>query len=122
IGYGITQSMGEEIFFVTIGRMAGFGVASFVGGWGLHLFTGLIIGVIFVGMATHQRSLNLASMGKSIGIGVVAGVVVWIVFFLPVLSLALPSAPVRLDLLMGSLILHIVYGTVTAAVARSLLR
>lgn len=122
IGFALTQSVGEEIFFVTIARMVGFGDASLAGGWGLHLLTGLIIGVIFLEITTRLRRFNLTSMGKSAGLGAVAGIVVWIIFFMPVLSLALPAAPIRVDLLIGSLILHVIYGSVTGSVARSLLR
>ncbi|MCS4538884.1 MAG: hypothetical protein HYY67_08515 [Thaumarchaeota archaeon] len=122
IGFALTQSMGEEIFFVTVAKLMGLGSASFVGGWGLHIITGLIVGAIFMSITARVGTFRLAGVGKSVGVGVVAGIVVWVVWFVPLISVLIPGSLSRGDLLIGALILHIVYGTITAVIARMFLR
>ena len=122
IGFALTQSAGEEIFFVTVAKLMGLGSASFVGGWVLHIITGLIIGAIFVLITALVGAFRLTGIGKAVGVGIVAGIVVWTVWFVPLISVMISGSLSRGDLLIGALILHILYGTVTAAIARMLIR
>ena len=122
IGFALTQSMGEEIFFVTVAKVMGLGSASFVGGWSLHIITGLIVGAIFVSITARIGIFHLAGVVKSVGVGVITGIVVWVVWFVPLISVLIPNSLSRGDLLIGALILHIVYGTITAVIARMFVR
>jgi hypothetical protein len=60
-------------------------------GFGLHLLTGTILGAICGGIAVRVESqkniTNMFSPYKSILMGIVTGIVVWLVLFLPVTAL-----------------------------------
>ncbi len=55
-------------------------------------------------------------------VGVLAGVVVWVVVYVPVAAVLVPADPTMVMFAVGSLVLHMVFGIVTALVAISLLR
>ncbi len=114
------SSTNTEIFFITVARRLGMGSTSVVGGWGLHILTGVVAGSIFVGTTARVKQLGLTNIRKAVAVGVGAGISIWSVLFLPVTAVLVPE---NLNgLVIGALIFHIIYGTITASIAFILLR
>ncbi len=117
-----SMAMGQEVPYVTIARNMGFGDFAVIGGWILHFIVSLVAGGVFVGVTGLVKSLALKTSRKSLWIGALAGVAVWIIVDLPVTGAWAPADLTTPVFAVGTFIIHIVYGTVTALVAVSLLR
>ena len=80
-------------FYAVIGISLGSNdfVASAYLGFGLHLFTGTILGAIFGGIAVRvemrKNITNVFSPYRSILMGIGTGILVWLVLFLPITAL-----------------------------------
>lgn len=122
LGYLLAQSVGQEIFFVKIATNLGMGDSSVVGGWALHILTGLIVGAIFVSATAKIDFFRLGTTGKAVWVGALAGMAVWVVLLLPATAIFLPGDLGAGDFLVGSLIFHVIFGVVTAIAAYMLLR
>lgn len=122
LGYLLAQSVGQEIFFVKIATNLGMGDSSVVGGWALHILTGLIVGAIFVSATAKIDLFRLGTTGKAVWVGALAGMAVWVVLLLPATAIFLPGDLGASDFLVGSLIFHVIFGVVTAIAAYMLLR
>lgn len=122
LGYLLAQSVGQEIFFVKIATNLGMGDSSVVGGWALHILTGLIVGAIFVSATAKIDFFRLGTTGKAVWVGALAGMAVWVVLLLPATAIFLPGDLGASDFLVGSLIFHVIFGVVTAIAAYMLLR
>ncbi len=64
----------------------------------------------------------LEQLGKSVWVGALAGIAVWVVLLLPATAIFLPGDLGASDFLVGSLIFHVIFGVVTAIAAYMLLR
>jgi hypothetical protein len=115
-------AIGQEVPYVTIARNMGLGDFSVIGGWVLHFVVSLVSGGVFVGVTGMVKSLTLKTIRKSLWIGVLAGVAVWIVVDVPVTGLWATADLTNPTFAVGTFIIHIVYGIVTALVAVALLR
>ncbi len=115
-------SMGQEVFYVTIAKKLGFGDASVIGGWVLHFIVGMVAGAVFVGITAVVKSLALTTTRKSLWVGLLAGAAVWVVVYVPVTAFLVPADLTSAMFAVGSLVLHMVFGIVTALAAVSLLR
>jgi hypothetical protein len=128
-------------FYKMIGMAFGVGssYAVYVG-FLLHMITGTVIGVIYSTLSQNIKILYITSVYKGVGTGVLTGVVVWAILFLPLnyglmqptlhnmLNTLNPTsseylmAKQLLDLssviVLGSLVLHIVFGGVMGFCAR----
>jgi hypothetical protein len=82
----------------------------------------LVAGGVFVAVTGLVKSLTLKTTRKSLWIGALAGVAVWIVVDVPVTGLWAIADLTNPIFAVGTFILHIVYGIVTALVAVVLLR
>jgi hypothetical protein len=128
-------------FYKTVGIV--FGVnsdyAMYVG-FLLFMVTAVIISMIYNYVSKHIRILHISSMPKGIGTGILAGVIVWGVLFLPMhyyviqpalSGMANESNPVNLDpsvanqliqfsdmIVIGSLALHMLFGGVMGFCSR----
>jgi hypothetical protein len=75
-------------------------------GFGLHLLTGTILGAICGGIAVRVESqkniTNMFSPYKSILMGIVTGIVVWLVLFLPVTALIIQPSIGRIAEILSS--------------------
>ena len=109
-------------------------------GFLLHMITGTVIGVIYSTLSRNIKILYITSVYKEVGTGVLTGVVVWAILFLPLnyglmqptlhnmLNTLNPTsseylmAKQLLDLsnvvVLASLLLHIVFGGVMGFCAR----
>ncbi len=115
-------AMGQEVFYVTIAKKLGLGDASVVGGWALHFLVSLVAGAVFVGVTGQVERLALTTTRRSLWLGALAGIAVWTVVYVPVTGVLVPPDLTDPMFAVGSFILHIVYGVVTAIVSVSLLR
>jgi hypothetical protein len=71
-------------FYKTIGIIFGINSAyAMYVGFLLFMVTAVIISIIYNYISKHIRILNINSMPKGIGTGILAGVIVWGVLFLP---------------------------------------
>jgi hypothetical protein len=120
-----------------------FGISSLYAvyvGFLLHMITGMIIGIIYSTLSENVKKLNITSVYKGLGTGILTGVVVWAVLFLPLnygimqptlSNIVNTSNPLSSEYLMakqllelsnviilGSLVLHIVFGGVMGFCAR----
>jgi hypothetical protein len=109
-------------------------------GFLLHMITGMIIGIIYSTLSENFKKLNITSVYKGIGTGILTGVVVWGILFLPLnYGIMQPTLNNMVDTLnptsseyliakqllelsglivLGSLVLHIVFGGVMGFCAR----
>jgi hypothetical protein len=115
-------AMGQEVPYVTIARNMGFGNTAPIAGWILHFIVSLVAGGVFVGVTGLVKSLALKTIRKSLWVGALAGVAVWVIVDVPVTGAWAPADLTTPTFAVGTFILHIVYGIVTALVAVSLLR
>lgn len=121
LGVLAAQGMGQEVFFISIAREWGFGDSSVAGGWVLHLLTGLLVGVIFLGVTSRVPMLGLTTWPRVVGIGAGAGILVWIVLLYPLSAVFIPAAMTS-DFLVGSFVGHILFGVITSIIAIIILR
>ena len=115
---------------------------AFAIGLGMHIITGIIIGTIFGIITGKITKLRINKISRGIVFGIITGLIVFGVFFIPMLQNVL--APNLMELMMGmnpnappdmikqkmqtklptviqtSLGLHILFGTVLGVVASSL--
>ena len=123
-GLAYMMPVNGQPFFVAAAMLMGLGSMSTDAGWMLHLITGLVVGTIF-GVATAKVTrFNLTSITKAVGLGIGAGVLVWLVFFLPlmmsVMASMIPAAQMP-TMIAGSFAAHLVYGLVLGSIAGGLL-
>ena len=111
-------------FFVAAAMLMGLGSASTAAGWMLHLITGLVIGTIFGVVTAKVTRLHLTRVSKSVALGIGGGVLVWLVFFLPVMMAVMAPMipPGQMPMMIvGSFAAHLVYGLVIGGIAGGLL-
>lgn len=121
LGVLASQGASQEVFFISIAREWGFGDSSVASGWALHLLTGLIVGVIFLGVTSRVPLLGLTTWTRAIWIGAGAGILVWIVLLYPLSAVFIPEAMTS-DFLAGSFVGHIIFGVITTLIAVTVLR
>jgi hypothetical protein len=115
-------AMNQELFYTTIARKLGFADSSVLGGWALHFLVGIIAGSLFVGATAAIRRFALTRTKKAVWVGILAGVAIWIIVYVPVTGILIPEDLTNITFAGGTLVLHILYGIVTSIVSLSLLR
>ncbi len=100
----------QEVFYVTIATKLGLS-SPVLTGWALHFLVGLVAGGVFI-----------AITAKSFCVGLLGGIAIWIVVYVPVAELLAPTDLSNLMFAGGSFIFHLVYGVVTALVSLWLIR
>ena len=115
-------AMNQELFYTTIAKRMGFGDSSVLGGWTLHFLVGIIAGSLFLGATAAIRRFALTTTKKAIWVGVLGGIAIWIVVYVPVTGILVPEDLTNTTFAGGSLVLHVLYGVVTAIVSLSILR
>ena len=112
----VPTPMGGQLFFVAAAMQMGMGASSTAAGWMLHLLAGIIVGTIFGVIVAKVPRLRLHSLGKGLGLGAVAGVVVWVVFFMPMMAMLMPALMGMGSMVAGSFVAHVIYGLVLGGV------
>ena len=115
-------AMNQELFYTTIARKLGFADSSVLGGWTLHFLVGIIAGSLFIGATPAIRRFALTTTKKALWVGILGGIAIWIVVYVPVTAILVPNDLTNTTFAGGSFVLHILYGVVTAIVSLSLLR
>ena len=113
----VPTPMGGQLFFVAAAMQMGMGSMSTAAGWILHLLTGIIVGAIFGVAVAKVSRLRLKNTGRALVLGTVAGIVVWIIFFMPLMAVMMPALMGMPMMVGGSFVAHIVYGLVLGGVA-----
>ena len=115
-------AMNQELFYTTIARKLGFADSSVLGGWTLHFLVGIVAGSLFVGATAAIRRFALTATKKAIWVGILGGIAIWIVVYVPVTAILLPADLIEATFGGGTFVLHLLYGVVTAIVSLPLLR
>ena len=109
-------------------------------GFLLHMITGIIIGIVYSTLSKNIKKLYITSVYKGVGTGILTGVVIWAILFLPLnygimqptlqnmVSTLNPTSPEYLMaeqllelsniIVFGSLAIHVVFGGVMGFCAR----
>jgi hypothetical protein len=123
-GLAYMMPVNGQPFFVAAAMLMGLGSISTVAGWMLHLITGLVVGSIFGVVTAKVTRFHLTGIAKSVGLGIGGGVLVWLIFFLPlmmaVMASMIPAAQMPM-MIVGSFAAHLVYGLILGGTAGGLL-
>jgi hypothetical protein len=111
----------QEVFYVTIAAKLGLS-SPVLTGWALHFLVGLVAGGVFIAITALLKKFALDTTRKSFWVGLLAGIMIWIVVYAPVADLLVPTDLSNLMVAGGSFIFHLVYGVVTALVSLWLIR
>jgi hypothetical protein len=115
-------AMNQELFYTTIAKKLSFGDFSVLGGWALHLLVGIIAGALFVGATAAIRRFALTTTKKAVWVGILGGIAIWIVVYVPVTGILIPADLTNTTFAVGTFVLHVLYGVVAGVVSLSLLR
>jgi len=115
-------AMNQELFYTTIAKKLGFGDFSVLGGWTLHFLVGIIAGSLFVGATAAIRRFALTTTKKAVRVGILGGIAIWIVVYVPVTGILIPADLTNATFAVGTFVLHVLYGVVAGVVSLSLLR
>jgi len=86
-----SATMSQEVFYVTIAKKLGLGDASIIGGWTMHFIVGLVAGAVFIGVTAQVKIFTLTNTRKALWVGVLAGIAIWIIVYVPVTWLLVPA-------------------------------
>lgn len=111
----------QEIFYVTIAQKLGL-TSPNITGWVLHFVVGIVAGALFIGSTALIQRFALDTRRKSFWVGLLGGIVIWILIYVPISDLLVPSDLSNLMFAGGSFVFHLVYGVVTALVSLWLIR
>ena len=126
-GIALMMPINGVPFFVAAVMMMGItGSMATAAGWVMHLITGLIIGAIFGAVVTKVPKLQASNLAKGLGLGAAAGIIVWVVFFVPMASLSASSMHMSLmsmgaTMIGGSFLGHLIFGLVLGGIVGFLL-
>ena len=111
----------QEVFYVTIAQKLGLAMPG-ITGWVIHFVVGVVAGALFIGTTALIQRFALDTRRKSFWVGLLGGIVIWVLVYVPVSDLLAPSDLSNLMFAGGSFVFHLVYGVVTALVSLWLIR
>ena len=111
----------QEVFYVTIAQKLGL-TSPNITGWVLHFVVGIVAGALFIGSTALIQRFALDTRRKSFWVGLLGGIMIWILVYVPISDLLAPSDLSNLMFAGGSFLFHLVYGVVTALVSLWLIR
>jgi hypothetical protein len=119
---GITGELGalamnQELFYTTIAKKMGFGDYSVLGGWTMHFLVGIIAGSLFIGATAAIKRFSLTTTKKAVWVGILGGIAVWIVVYVPVTAILIPNDLTDVTFAVGTFALHLLYGVMTTIVS-----
>src|SRR6266566_2930758 len=106
-------------------RRSGWGGGSRASSWPQRLYFGpggLLAGGVFIAITALLKRFALDTTRKSFWVGLLGGIAIWVVVYVPVADLLAPTDLSNLMFAGGSFIFHLVYGVVTALVSLWLIR
>ena len=111
----------QEVFYVTIAQKLGL-TSPNITGWVLHFVVGIVAGALFIGSTALIQRFALDTRRKSFWVGLLGGIMIWIIVYVPISDFLVPSDLSNLMFAGGSFVFHLVYGVVTALVSLWLIR
>jgi hypothetical protein len=88
-GLALMMPVNGQPFFVAAAMLMGLsGPMATAAGWMLHLVTGLIVGAIFGVAITKVNLFRVTNIKRGLAWGLGVGVLVWIIFFLPMMMVS----------------------------------
>ena len=111
----------QEVFYVTIATKLGLS-SPVLTGWALHFLVGLLAGGVFIAITSLLKRFALDTTRKSFWVGLLGGIAIWIMVYVPVADLFAPTDLSNLMFAGGSFMFHLVYGVVTALTSLYLIR
>src|SRR5207247_3048146 len=77
-------------FYVTIATKLGFS-SPVLTGWALHFLVGLVAGGVFIAITALLKRFALDTTRKSFWVGLLGGIAIWVVVYVPVADLLAPT-------------------------------
>jgi hypothetical protein len=111
----------QEVFYVTIATKLGLS-SPVLTGWTLHFLVGLVAGGVFIAITALLKRFAFDTTRKSFWVGLLGGIAIWVVVYVPVADLLAPTDLSNLMFAGESFIFHLIYGVVTALVSLWLIR
>ncbi len=119
-GLALMMPINGQPFFVAAAMLMGLsGTMATAAGWMLHLITGLVVGAVFGVAITKVNAFGVTSIKRGLTWGLGTGVLVWVVFFLPLMmagGMASMLGPMLMTMVLGSFGAHLVYGLVLGGI------
>lgn len=137
------MNLPADLFPTLVGMSMGHAQDSAMFGIALHFIPSIVIGIIF-GAVINTSKLSINSFKKGIPLGIIAGIVSFVVIFLPTMMNVLPPTMLQLMqmmnpeapqemimqqlqniqpmLLVGSLVSHIIYGIVLGSITSAIVK
>lgn len=123
VGSKLMMGLPAMADFMVMGSFAGGqGEGAVTVGWSTHLLTGIVVGVIFGAISTYVTKLKITGLRKGLLLGILYGFVVYVVLFLPLLTMGFapimmammgPAAAAMAPIVMAiGLVEHLIYGGV----------
>ena len=107
---------GGAPFFVASAILMGMGSMAWPAGWTLHLATGAVVGAVFGVLLAKVARLGLTTTGRALELGGIAGVAVFVVFFIPMMAMLMPALMGMPTMVGGGLVAHVIFGLVLGGV------
>jgi hypothetical protein len=124
-GLALAMPVNGQPFFVAAAMLMGLsGTMATIAGWMLHLVTGLVVGAIFGVAITKVNLFRVTNIKRGLAWGLGAGVLVWIIFFLPMMmasGMASMLGPMLMTMMLGSFAAHVAYGLILGGVVGAVL-
>jgi hypothetical protein len=139
----ILAGMPADTMLIAMGLMFGPSSSAMIVGFGMHMLTSILIGVIFGTVTSLVKKLWITGFGKGIAEGLITGMIAFVVLFIPISMGAMPPILMNMamqmnpgmtqqqimgmmqqnmPMMMGIGILeHLVYGAVLGAVTTALI-
>ncbi len=93
LAYAIpAPNTGGDPFFIAAAKIMGFGNLAWAVGWLLHVMTGMGVGAVFGVFVSRVPSLRNRKIGNKIFAGILVGFAAWVVLFIPLMILLMPTA------------------------------
>ena len=119
-GLALMMPINGQPFFVAAAMLMGLsGAMATAAGWMLHLITGLVVGAIFGVAITKVNVFRVTNIKQGLAWGLGAGVLVWVIFFLPMMmvsGMASMLGPMLMTMMLGSFAAHLVYGLILGGI------
>src|SRR5258708_18066347 len=80
----------QEVFYVTIATKLGLS-SPVLTGWALHFLVGLVAGGVFIAITALLKRFALDTTRKSFWVGLIGGIAIWVVVYVPVADLLAPT-------------------------------
>ena len=124
-GLALMMPVNGQPFFVSAAMLMGLsGTLATAAGWMLHLITGLIVGAVFGVAITRVNVFRVTDIKRGLALGLGAGVLVWVIFFLPMMmisGMASMLGSMLLTMIVGSFAAHLLYGLVLGGIVVAVL-